>query len=104
MAFLRVDYRCRIKKARADHICYECGDEIVPGENYYYHESVWYSSNQPYKTCTACEGLRREIERALGEETCFGGLQKAFFNYSGLQLEHFRAEIASRKDQNAKQE
>ena len=45
--------------ARKAHTCCECESIISPGERYQVIEGIWEGKFARYKTCEACEGVRR---------------------------------------------
>jgi hypothetical protein len=44
--------------ARRSHKCYECGREIVPGENYECTAGKWAGEFLRFKTCADCLSVR----------------------------------------------
>ena len=47
----------RLRKARKAHLCYECGQAIVPGTVYAYTSGVWEGSGFDYKMCCRCRDV-----------------------------------------------
>lgn len=48
----------KIRKARKQHRCFECGRTIEPGEKYEYISGIWDGAPSSYKTCLDCLSLR----------------------------------------------
>lgn len=51
-------YRSRVRTARKDHHCYECGADIKPGDRYEYVSGVWDGCPGSHKTCLSCVEIR----------------------------------------------
>ncbi|RLB94621.1 MAG: hypothetical protein DRH26_00705 [Deltaproteobacteria bacterium] len=51
-------YREKIVTARKKHRCYECFQDIQPGEQYEYVSGIWDGDPQAYKTCLDCKSIR----------------------------------------------
>ena len=47
--------------ARTLHNCYECGRQIVPGENYYREKALDNGSVRTLKTCCDCKSIRENL-------------------------------------------
>lgn len=70
----------KIQTARKTHICSDCGEAIIPSENYEYVSGLWNGDFQVYKTCGICLELRRvffcegwicgEIRQFLWDHVC----------------------------------
>ena len=48
----------KIVTARKKHRCYECFQDIQPGEKYEYVSGIWDGDPQTYKTCLDCKSIR----------------------------------------------
>lgn len=46
------------RKARKQHRCYECGDDITPGTTYEHVSGIWDGNPGAYKTCLSCVEIR----------------------------------------------
>lgn len=46
------------RKARKEHLCFECGRTIQPGETYRYESGIWEGEAKSYKTCGDCLSVR----------------------------------------------
>ena len=54
-------YKEVIRKARKEHWCCECRQEIAVGEVYEYVSGIWDGEPRSYKTCLSCAQLRSEF-------------------------------------------
>lgn len=50
-------YHERVRKARKEHSCCECGEKILPGQEYKYISGVWDGRGDDFKQCLRCEEL-----------------------------------------------
>lgn len=62
-------------KAKKNHRCCECGDEIAPGDSYVRSSGKWDGEVKTYSTCQKCDRVSR-LARMLHPDFCrlFGGL------------------------------
>lgn len=51
-------YKRVIRTARKEHKCYECGDTIKKGEQYYVHTGLADGDWMRVKNCSICERIR----------------------------------------------
>ena len=52
----------KVVKARKEHVCCECKNQIKKGAKYSLFEGHWPDSGwQRFKTCMECDELRREL-------------------------------------------
>lgn len=51
-------HRVVIRTARKKHRCYECLEDILPGEKYEYASGIWDGEPSAYKTCLDCKSIR----------------------------------------------
>ena len=47
-----------VRKARKEHVCYECRGTIARGERYEYASGVWDGRPDSFKTCLLCAEIR----------------------------------------------
>lgn len=73
-------YSRKIRRARKQHECSECGDKINPGERYEYVSGKWDGYFDVFHTCETCKRIREDLAPnapfgGLDEvlEECFGG-------------------------------
>lgn len=50
-------YQERIQKAKKEHICCECGETILPGQNYKKCVGSWEGEFFTYKICFVCSEI-----------------------------------------------
>lgn len=55
-------YRAKLRKARTQHKCYECGRKILPGEQYENVFAIWEGDAQTCCTCSHCLDLREFVK------------------------------------------
>lgn len=69
-------YMMRVRRARKEHRCCECGGKILKGESYNYHSGVWDNQGRSFKVCPECDLLRDELDkdRDIEDRIVFGGL------------------------------
>lgn len=69
-------YMMRVRRARKEHRCCECGGKILSGETYNYHSGVWDGQGRSFKVCPECDLLRNELnkDRDFEDTVVFGGL------------------------------
>jgi len=67
----------RKRKARKEHVCYECREKIEKGDEYVYITSLSDGSWWHYKICEYCEHDWK-IVREAGHCYLIGGLQIAW--------------------------
>lgn len=48
----------KIRTAKKQHSCYECGNLINRGDKYEYTSGIWDGDPRSYKTCLDCKSLR----------------------------------------------
>lgn len=53
----------KIQKARKGHRCYECGNDIKPGEKYELAKVCSDGSWNNFKTCLPCRSMRNSLMR-----------------------------------------
>lgn len=75
-----------MRKAKKEHKCCECSNQIKPSEKYQYCSGVWDGVPNSYKTCLSCVKLRENYKAETGECAAFEGLAEAisnafYFNY-----------------------
>lgn len=54
-------YNEKIRRARKEHTCCECGCTIVVGDSYEYVSGKWDGYVSTYKTCPVCVELRAKF-------------------------------------------
>jgi len=59
-------YWSKIRRARKTHSCYECGNAILPGDQYEYAFGV-YNGDPPYTphTCEPCIDIRTWVKNSV---------------------------------------
>jgi hypothetical protein len=58
----------KLRKARKQHHCCECGSQINLGEVYHYCSGKWDDSINSFKTCLSCHKVRELLDCVgLGE-------------------------------------
>lgn len=71
-------YQEKVKKARRDHVCIECGNKISRGEEYEFVKGKWGSEWETYATCLDCCQIRNYIVTVhcpvVDDEPAFGYL------------------------------
>ena len=69
-------FDCKLVKARKQHRCCECLDDILPGQEHYYSSGLWDGEWQNFRQCAECHELVRSIMSDLpyGEGVPFGEL------------------------------
>ena len=65
-------YDCEKRKARKDHVCYECGGVIKKGEQYNYHHGIWNGEPGDFKICVDCDVLREQVRGEQCVWDCIG--------------------------------
>lgn len=55
-------YMMRVRRARKEHRCCECGGKILKGESYNYHSGVWDGQGRSFKVCPECDLLRADLD------------------------------------------
>lgn len=77
-------------RARKQHHCYECGGDILPGEQYEYVVGKWYGDVDVYKTCERCHDLRQWVTNNV---PCFCWAHGGVFDdaRSAVEEAHWRA-------------
>lgn len=76
-------YTYKVRKARKEHQCCECGTNIEKGKTYHYISGIWDSKAYSYKTCNECRELQDicEQERSVYDDPLqFGGLEEHLEN------------------------
>ena len=66
-------------RARKPHICCECHGAILVGEHYFTFSGCWDGKWDRFKTCTDCQALRDEINRASDGVLAFGEVYQYVF-------------------------
>lgn len=56
-------YEEKVRKARKDHICCECGEIIQSGDEYVYCHGIWEGYPAGYKQCKECNDLMKKASR-----------------------------------------
>lgn len=51
-------YSSRVRTARKQHRCFECGKSIMPSQMYEYASGIWDGEPSSFKTCMRCVALR----------------------------------------------
>lgn len=76
------------RKARKQHKCCECHNEINIGEVYQYSSGVWDSIPDSHKTCLSCAALWDDYVEQTGEPMIFEHLKEcisdAFYGDYGV--------------------
>lgn len=54
-------FREVVRTARRTHTCFECREEIKPGQRYEYASGVWGQRPSSYKTCLSCVEIRNHF-------------------------------------------
>lgn len=69
-------YMMRVRRARKEHRCCECGGKILKGESYNYHSGVWDGQGRSFKVCVDCDLLRKiaDKDRDIEDRVAFGSL------------------------------
>jgi hypothetical protein len=75
-------YKENIRKARKQHKCCECANNILKGDNYQYASGVWDGYPGDYKTCLSCVSVRREFEQEYDCCIAFGELKEVISDCS----------------------
>lgn len=52
-------YKETFPKARKLHKCIECGENILPGQNYNNYKGKWDGEFRIYHTCIPCNSIRK---------------------------------------------
>lgn len=60
-------YEEKIRKARKDHVCCECGKAIRKGTQYHYVKGCWEGQFDEYKTHIGCNNLRVQLCASFGD-------------------------------------
>lgn len=60
----------KIRRARKQHRCGECGEAIVVGVQYEYASGIWDGSASSHKTCMSCVEIRNHF--SCGEGWVYG--------------------------------
>jgi hypothetical protein len=47
----------KVRRARKEHVCCECGKDICPGEKYQVSSGVWDGEPDRYKQCLHCAAV-----------------------------------------------
>ena len=68
------------RKARKQHMCCECGKQILVGETYEYISGVWDGGPDSFHTCEKCADLRDSMAE-LGFCPTFGELLSEHAEY-----------------------
>jgi len=79
----------KVRKARKEHKCCECHEEIKAQESYQYCSGIWDGEPSSYKTCLSCVTLRNDYLVKCGDELAFGelkdGISNAFYMDYGIK-------------------
>ena len=62
------------RRARIEHVCCECGDQIRPGKRYERVAGVWDGEWSSFKTCAPCVAIRKHY---CPDGWYYGGLAEA---------------------------
>jgi hypothetical protein len=80
-----VDYsqinRTTMRKARKQHCCVECGDPVLPGEQYEENTQIVDEQWQVYRTCLLCCRIRNDLSCGC---FVFGDLREAIWDQMGF--------------------
>ncbi len=78
-------YDTKVRKARKEHKCCECGEIIKSGENYQYASGLYDGNWDHHKTCLFCVAVWRDFFKCgvLHRE-----LQTAFKEYYNFDYRH----------------
>lgn len=67
------DFYCEsIKKAKKEHVCFECRNIIKKKDSYIYVSGKWNGEMDSFKFCQKCWAIRDEIEKHEMKEGCYG--------------------------------
>lgn len=74
------------RKARKQHTCVECGQQITKGETYLYHSGVWDGEPASFKQCRLCaetfEIMLTVDDGFTGEGIVLGDLREYMREYA----------------------
>jgi len=65
------------RKARKQHVCYECHLPIQPGERYQHISGIWDGRPDSFKTCEPCAQIRKDF---CSSGYVFGELREQLWN------------------------
>lgn len=69
------------RKARKQHLCFECKTEIKPGDMYQYSSGIWDGTPNSFKQCLNCWDIFNAATNSAGYEDegpSFGRLKEWF--------------------------
>ena len=72
-------YEAEIRKARKEHLCSECRESILPGEQYEHVAGKWDGDFGTYNTCLRCVAIRSGL--SCDGTWAFGSLWEEIHDY-----------------------
>lgn len=75
MSDLPEAFQVMTRKAKKQHKCCECHQQINIGDEYEYSSGIWGGEPHSFKTCKTCAAIREEYRAETNEDVCFGELR-----------------------------
>lgn len=85
----------KLRKARKEHICCECGEKIQSGEQYEYVSGIWSGKPDEFKTCILCKRIREDLFYC---GWIYGGLQEMIYECLGFNYLEYNGASSSKED------
>jgi len=71
----------KTRKANKEHICCECREKILPGQEYEHVRAMWDGKWDEFKTCYLCVRIRTDV---CCDGFLFEGLKEAIWEAFGF--------------------